>query len=69
VVKFGNTLGAGERVSRGAGREGKCAENRKKILNSGNEPKNILKIKGLAFLRSSKRTAFPMPKTPIKSEK
>ena len=31
------------------GGSGKCVENRKKILNSGNEPKNMVKTKGLAF--------------------
>jgi hypothetical protein len=40
------------------GDRGKCVENRKKILNSGNEPKNILKTKELAFLGAKNELVF-----------
>jgi hypothetical protein len=37
---------------------GKCVEYRKKILNSGNEPKNTLKTKGLAFSGAKNELVF-----------
>jgi len=39
----------GKGVADGRGGGGKYVQNRKKILNRGNEPKNILKAKELAF--------------------
>jgi hypothetical protein len=45
---------------RGGGRE--CLENRKKILNSGNEPKNMLTAKELAFSGAKKELVFECKK-------
>ncbi len=41
---------------------GKCAENRKKILNSGNEPKNVLKAKDLEFSEAQNKLLFECKK-------
>jgi hypothetical protein len=51
-------MGIGYR--RGGG--GKCVENRKKIPNSGNEPKIILKAKELAFLGAKNELVFERKK-------
>jgi hypothetical protein len=45
--RLGSERAKGVRDQRGG--RGKCVENRKKILNSGNEPKNVLKTHELAF--------------------
>jgi hypothetical protein len=47
---------------------GKRAEKAKKILNRGNEPKNILKTQGLTPLEAQKRTEFRVRKGPIKAK-
>jgi hypothetical protein len=52
---------ASERGKQVANRRGgvqKCVENRKKILNRGNEPKNMLKAKELAFSRAQNELVF-----------
>jgi hypothetical protein len=51
------------------GGRGKCAENRKKILNSGNEPKNVLKTKALAFSGAKNELVFEGKRTQIKAKK
>ena len=43
---------------KGTRQGGKRRGKRKKILNSGNEPKDVLKRKELAFFRGQKRTGF-----------
>jgi len=48
---------------------GKCVENRKKILNSGNEPKNLLKAKELAFLGAKNELVFERKKGQSKPKK
>ena len=48
--------GKGVRNRPGGG--GKCVENRKKILNRGNEPKNMLKVKALAFSATQNELVF-----------
>jgi hypothetical protein len=58
--------GVGEGVQTGAGRQRKCAGNRKKILNRGNEPKNVFKAKELAFLGAKNELVFQCQKTPSK---
>jgi len=45
---------------RGSG--GKCVEKRKKILNSGNEPKNVLTTKELAFSGAKNELVFQRKK-------
>jgi hypothetical protein len=52
---------------RGGG--GKCVEKRKKILNSGNEPKKLLKTKLLAFLGARNELVFECKRTQIKPQK
>jgi hypothetical protein len=44
------------------GGNGKCIENRKKILNSGNEPKNVLKTKELSFSGAKNELVFERKK-------
>jgi len=51
------------------GGRGKFAENRKKILNSGNEPKNLLKTQALAFLRAKNELGFGGKRTQTKAKK
>ena len=51
------------------GGRGKCVENRKKILNSGNEPKNVLQAKELAFSEAKNELVFEGKRTPIKAKK
>jgi hypothetical protein len=51
-------MGVGNRRDSG----GKCIEKRKKILNSGNEPKNVLKTNGLAFLGTKNELVFERKK-------
>jgi hypothetical protein len=58
--------GVGEGVQTGAGRQRKCAGNRKKILNRGNEPKNVFKAKELAFLGAKNELVFQCQKTQSK---
>jgi hypothetical protein len=58
--------GVGEGVQKRAGRQRKCAGNRKKILNRGNEPKNVFKAKELAFLGAKNELVFQCPKTQSK---
>jgi hypothetical protein len=48
----------GKQVANRRGGGGKWVENRKKILNSGNEPKNILKAKKLAFSGAKNELVF-----------
>jgi len=48
------------------GGSGKCVENRKKILNSGNEPKNVLQAKELAF--SEAKNELVMEPNELKSK-
>jgi len=63
---------AGERakgVADGGGGRGKCVENRKKILNSGNEPKNILKTKELEFSGAKNELVLEGKRTQIKAKK
>jgi hypothetical protein len=51
------------------GGSGKCAENRKKILNSGNEPKNVLKTKELSFSGAKNELVFERKKGQTKPKK
>jgi len=51
------------------GGRGKCVENRKKILNSGNEPKNVLKPKGLSFSGAKNELVLEGKRTQIKAKK
>jgi hypothetical protein len=63
---------ASERAKGVADRRGgraKCAENRKKILNSGNEPKNVLKTQDLASSEAKNELAFECKRTQIKDKK
>jgi hypothetical protein len=46
-----------------AGGGGKSAQNAKKILNRGNEPKNLLKAKGLALSGAQNEPNFQGQKT------
>jgi hypothetical protein len=48
---------------------GKCVENRKKILNSGNELKNMLKPKALALSGAKNELVFECKRTPIEAKK
>jgi hypothetical protein len=52
-----------------APRGGRQASNRKKILNRGNEPKNLLNTQELANTTPSKRTPFCPGKPAIKAKK
>ena len=56
-------------VANRRGGRGKCVENRKKILNSGNEPKNVLKTNGLAFSGAKNELVFEGKRTQIKAKK
>jgi Na+-transporting NADH:ubiquinone oxidoreductase subunit NqrF len=56
-------------VANRCGGRGKCAENRKKILNSGNEPKNVMKTKELSFSGAKNELVFECKRTPIKAKK
>ena len=51
------------------GGRGKCVENRKKILNSGNEPKNVLQTKELTFSEAKNELVFEGKRTQIKAKK
>ena len=51
------------------GGSGKCVENRKKILNSGNEPKNVLQAKELAFSEAKNELVIGAKRTQIKAKK
>jgi hypothetical protein len=56
---------ASERGKQVANRHGggqKCVENGEKILNRGNEPKNLLKGKELAFLGAKNELVFERKK-------
>jgi hypothetical protein len=64
----GTGRGVGEGVQTGAGHQRKCPGDRKKILNRGNEPKNVFKAKELAFLRAKNELVFHAKK-PNESEK
>ena len=48
----------------GTPQQGKCRENRKKMLNRRNEPKDLLKTKGVGYFRGQKRTYFLLRKAP-----
>jgi hypothetical protein len=50
------------------GGRGKCVENRKKILNSGNEPKNMLKTQELSFSGAKNELVFEGKRTQIKAK-
>ncbi|MGD0457614.1 MAG: hypothetical protein ABSC21_07695 [Terriglobia bacterium] len=56
----------GKQVANRLGGGGKWVENRKKILNSGNEPKNILKAKELAFSGAQNELVFERKKAQSK---
>ena len=51
------------------GSRGKCVENRKKILNSGNEPKNLLKTNELSFPGAKNELVLEGKRTQIKAKK
>ena len=51
------------------GGRGKCVENRKKILNSGNEPKNVLKTQELSFSGAKNELVLEGKRTQIKAKK
>jgi len=51
------------------GGRGKCVENRKKILNSGNEPKNVLKTRELSFSGAKNELVLEGKRTQIKAKK
>jgi hypothetical protein len=60
---------ASERGKRVANRRGggqKCVENREKILNRGNEPKNLLKAKELALSGAENELVFEREKAQTK---
>jgi hypothetical protein len=59
----------GKQVANCRGGGGKCVENRKKIPNSGNEPKNILKAKELAFSEAKNKLVFECNKPKSKPRK
>jgi len=48
---------------------GRCAENAKKMLFSGNELKNLLEIKDLAFFRPQNELVFECKKRPSKRKR
>jgi hypothetical protein len=52
----------GKQVANRRGGGGKCVENRKKILNGGNEPKNLLKAKELALSGAQNELVFERKK-------
>jgi hypothetical protein len=56
----------GKRVRNRPGGGGKCVENRKKILNRGNEPKNMLKAKELTFSGAQNELVFERKKAQSK---
>jgi hypothetical protein len=51
------------------GGRGKCVENRKKILNSGNEPKKLLKTQELTFSGSKNELVFEGKRTQNRAKK
>jgi hypothetical protein len=55
-------------VANRRGGRGKCVENRKKILNSGNEPKNMLKTQELSFSGAKNELVFEGKRTQIKAK-
>jgi hypothetical protein len=59
----------GKQLANRRGGGGKCVENGKKILNSGNEPKNILKAKELAPSGAKNELVFKCKRTPIEPKK
>jgi len=52
----------GKEVANRPGGGGKCVEKRKKILNSGNEPKNVLQTQELAVLGAKNELVFERKK-------
>ncbi|MGB9485346.1 MAG: hypothetical protein WCD04_04430, partial [Terriglobia bacterium] len=58
-----------KRVADRRGGRGKCVENRKKILNSGNEPKNVLKTQGLSFSGTKNELVFECKNAKTNSKK
>ena len=58
--EFARERGMGVGNRRGGG--GKCVENRTKILNSGNEPKNVLKAKEFALSGAQNKLVFERKK-------
>jgi hypothetical protein len=52
----------GKQVANRRGGGGKCVENRKKILNRGNEPKNVLKGKELTLSGAKNELVFERKK-------
>jgi hypothetical protein len=58
-----------KRVADRRGGRGKCVENRKKILNSGNEPKNLLKTQGLSFSGTKNELVFECKNAKTNSKK
>jgi hypothetical protein len=59
----------GKRVANRRGGGGKCVENRKKILNRGNEPTDLLKAKDLAFSEAKNELVFECNKPKSKPKK
>ena len=67
VGRLASERAKGVRDQRGG--SGKCVENRKKILNSGNEPKNVLKTKELSFSGAKNELVFERKKGQTKPKK
>ena len=65
--KLASERAKGVRDQRGG--RGKCVENRKKILNSASEPKNVLKTKEVAFSGVKNELGFEGKRTQIKAKK
>jgi len=56
--RSGRASGRGKATPKGLGKGEKGAENEKKILNSGNEPKDLFKRKELAFFWAKNELVF-----------
>jgi hypothetical protein len=56
----------GKQVANRRGGGGKCVENRKKILNRGNEPKSLLKVKELDLSGAKNELVFGRKKAQTK---
>ena len=67
IRRVAGERGVGVGSRRGGG--GKCVEKRKKILNRGNEPNNVLNTKDLAFLGAKNELVFECKRTQIKPQK
>ena len=60
---------AREADSKAARRGGKLARNAKKILNRGNEPKDVLQTQDLAFFGAQNEPNFECKNEPIEAKK